>query len=73
MLVAGRYISMDRYVHGSLRVMSGCMITGQAAGMAASLAIEHGTHTRGIDVHELQGRLHAIGAYLPNYTAAIDL
>ncbi len=66
-LVAGRCISMDRPMHGSLRVMPGCMITGQAAGMAAALAVEGDTTTRGIAVPELQRRLHALGAYLPNY------
>ena len=65
-LMAGRCISMDRAIHGSLRVMPGCFITGQAAGLAAALSIEHATDTRGVDVRELQARLIGIGAYLPN-------
>ena len=69
-LVAGRCISMDRYIHGSLRVMPGCFITGQAAGMAASLCIEDGVETRDISVPILQARLAAIGAYLPNRAGA---
>ncbi len=40
LLVAGRCISSDRYIQGSVRVMPGCFITGQAAGMAAAVAIE---------------------------------
>ncbi len=65
-LVAGRCVSSDRYLQGSIRVMPGCYITGQAAGVAAAMAIEqHGT-TREIDVKALQSRLKAIGAYLPN-------
>ena len=39
-LVAGRCISTDRQMQASVRVMPGCLITGQAAGMAASLACE---------------------------------
>jgi len=65
-LVAGRCISTDRYVHGSIRVMPGCFITGQAAGAAAALAAERQTSTRGIDVKELQQRLKDMGAFLPN-------
>lgn len=64
--VAGRCISTDRYMQGSVRVMPGCFITGQAAGMAASIAIDKKTETRGVSVKELQQRLKAIGAYLPN-------
>jgi len=65
-LVAGRCISSDRYVQGSVRVMPGCYITGQAAGLAAALAVEKNTDTRGISVPELQSRLKKLGAFLPN-------
>ena len=65
-LVAGRCVSSDRYIQGSIRVMPGCYITGQAAGLAAALAIERRTHTRGIAVKELQQRLKKMGAWLPN-------
>jgi len=67
-LVAGRCISADRYMQGSCRVMPGCYITGQAAGVAAALAIEGEGTTRGVDVAELRGRLKAMGAYLPDTT-----
>ena len=65
-LVAGRCISTDRSMQGSIRVMPGCYITGQAAGMAASIAVEKDTDTRGFEVSELQGRLKEMGAFLPN-------
>jgi len=65
-LVAGRCISCDRYIQGSVRVMPGCFITGQAAGMAAAIAVQRRSDTRGVPVGELQRRLKAIGAYLPN-------
>jgi hypothetical protein len=65
-LASGRCVSAGRRVHGSLRVMPGCFITGQAAGVAAALAAEKHTDTRSISVKELQRRLIALGAYLPN-------
>ena len=66
LLVAGRCISSDRAIQGSIRVMPGCYITGQVAGMAASIAIEKNTDSRGFPVRELLQRLQASGAYLPN-------
>jgi hypothetical protein len=65
-LVAGRCVSSDRYLQGSLRVMPGCYITGQAAGMAAALAVEKASTPRALDVNELQSRLAGMGAFLPN-------
>lgn len=65
-LVAGRCVSTDPLVHGSLRVMPGCFITGQAAGMAAALAAETGLSAHAVEVADLQRRLKAFGAYLPN-------
>ena len=58
----------DRQMEASIRVMPGCYITGQAAGIAAAVVCD--THTDNIhevDVHEVQKRLVDIGGYLPNY------
>jgi hypothetical protein len=66
-LVAGRCVSSDRYIQGSLRVMPGCYITGQAAGAAANISIAKNTHIRGFDIKILQKKLKELGAYLPNY------
>jgi len=65
-LVAGRCVSADRMVHGSIRVMGGCYITGTAAGMAAAMAATGTTTPRQVNVHDLQQRLKKFGAYLPN-------
>ncbi len=65
-LMAGRCISSDRYIQSSIRVMPGCYITGQAAGAAASIAVQTETDTRGVDIKALQKSLIKIGAYLPN-------
>jgi hypothetical protein len=64
--VAGRCVSTDRHVQSSIRVMPGCYITGQAAGVAAALAAAADGGTRGVDVGEVQRRLVALGGYLPN-------
>lgn len=66
-LVAGRCVSCDRPMQGSIRVMPGCFIMGQAAGAAAAVAIEKDTDTRGFPVALLQKRLKDLGAYLPNF------
>ena len=65
-LTAGRCVSTDRYVHGSLRVMPGCFITGQAAGTAAAMAAAGDISTHRLKIPELQRRLKHLGAYLPN-------
>ena len=65
-LVAGRCISADRRIQGSIRVMPACFITGQAAGLAAALAAEHRCDSRAIDVSDLRGRLKSAGGYLPD-------
>jgi len=65
-LVAGRCISTDRHMQGSIRVMPGCYITGQAVGVAAALAVEGNCDTRSITVAELQRRLVKMGGVLPN-------
>ncbi len=65
-LVAGRCVSTDRQMQASIRVMPGCYITGQAAGMAAAMAAAGNCDTRGIDISELQSNLKSIGGYLPN-------
>jgi hypothetical protein len=65
-LVGGRCISCDRYIQGSIRVMSGCYITGQAAGIAAAIAADRGVSVHMIDSNDLQKRLKQMGGFLPN-------
>jgi hypothetical protein len=45
---------------------AGCFITGQAAGVAAAMCADDAKSVRAADVNELQRRLKAFGAYLPN-------
>lgn len=65
-LVAGRCVSTDRSMQASLRVMPGCFITGQAAGLAAAMMAAGEADSRRISVSELQARLKKMGAFLPN-------
>ena len=66
LLVAGRCVSTDQKVQASIRVIPGCYITGQAAGMAAALAAAGAGDVHGVDVKALQRKLKEFGAYLPN-------
>ncbi|NLL84649.1 MAG: FAD-dependent oxidoreductase [Lentisphaerae bacterium] len=64
-LVAGRCISTDRAMQSSVRVMPGCYITGQAAGMAAAIAADTNTTPRAISMTTLRSHLRKIGTHLP--------
>lgn len=66
LLVAGRCISTDRAVQGSIRTMPNCLALGEAAGCAAARAARrHGGDVRAVDVDALRARLRECGAYLP--------
>ena len=64
-LVAGRSISCDRIVQGSVRVMPVCLATGEAAGLAAALASQTDHDVHHVETDALRARLRAHGAYLP--------
>lgn len=75
-LVAGRSISCERIVQGSVRVMPTCLAMGEAAGMAAAHAVQHyAGDVRAVDTDRLRHRLKEEGAYLPEFldSAATDL
>lgn len=62
-LVAGRCISTDRLVQGSTRVMPVCLVTGEAAGLAAAMSLPDG-RPAGVDTDQLRDKLRAYGAYI---------
>ena len=65
-LVAGRAISCDRAVQGSVRVMPVCLAMGEAAGIAAAHACAlPRCDVHAVDAQRLRRRLRAEGAYLP--------
>jgi hypothetical protein len=62
LLVAGRCISASRYVHQATKEIPAAMATGEAAGAAASRALEHGGEVRAVDVDALRRDLAGQGA-----------
>jgi hypothetical protein len=64
LIVAGRSVSSDRPVQGSLRVMPNCFAMGEAAGVAASMASSAGTGFRQVPIAKLQRKLIEQGAWL---------
>jgi hypothetical protein len=70
-LVAGRAVSCDRMIQGSVRVMPVCLVMGEAAGLAAAMAAqETNGDTHAVDTADLRARLKAHGAYLPDVEQA---
>ncbi len=64
-LVAGRSISCERIVQGSVRVMPVCLAMGEAAGVAAAMAAQTDNDVHRVDTALLRSRLKSYGAYLP--------
>ena len=65
-LVAGRSVSCEQVVQGSIRVMPVCLAMGEAAGLAAALAArsaEKDVHA--VDTDHLRQRLREEHAFLP--------
>ncbi len=73
-LVAGRSISCERIVQGSVRVMPVCLAMGEAAGMAAAHAVNHHDgDVHAVDTDLLRTELKKQGAYLPEVTCAAEV
>jgi hypothetical protein len=63
-LVAGRAVSATHEALGAIRVMPPCFAMGEAAGLAAALAVAGNGEVRDVDVRSLQDRLRKQGAYI---------
>ena len=61
LLVAGRCISADHEAHARSRNMPACMATGQAAGVAAAIAVEEGVSVRRVPLAKVQTALLEMG------------
>lgn len=61
---AGRSISADHVATSSTRIQGTAMLTGQAAGTAAAMAVENNCSMNKIDVKKLQNKLIADGVFL---------
>ncbi len=57
LLAAGRNLSADTKSHAALREIPECWAMGEAAGVAATLAVDGGVDVRDIDIHALQAQL----------------
>ena len=64
LLVAGKTISCESQAVGGMRCMPAAMAMGQAAGLAAAMAVRGGTQMREVDVPLLQAELTRLGAIL---------
>lgn len=62
--VAGRCISVDHRAHHATKEIPACFATGEAAGLGAALALQHGAPLGELDVQALRAKLRAAGAYL---------
>ena len=57
LLVAGRCISCDHESLGTIRTIPTCMVTGQAAGVAAAVSAKQKIKPRNLDVRDIQNIL----------------
>ena len=64
LLVAGRCISCDAVAGNTMRLIVPCLVTGQAAGVAAAIAAQQACAPRDVPVETLRGALRAQGAWL---------
>lgn len=62
LLVAGRCISVSRYVHQATKEIPAAMATGEAAGTAAARALDVGGDVHAVDVEAVRRDLRAVGA-----------
>ncbi len=64
LLVAGRCLSADHEAQASVRIMPIVCCLGEAAGVAASVAIKNGTNAENADIAEIQKILEENGAVI---------
>ncbi len=64
LLVAGRCISCDYRTCNTMRLLTPCIVTGQAAGAAAAVAVEVGCAPRAVPIPTLRQALMQQGVYL---------
>jgi hypothetical protein len=65
LLVAGRCISVDHRAHHATKEIPPAFATGEAAGIAAAVALSSGVCAVDVDSRGVQRKLRAAGAYLP--------
>ena len=70
LLAAGRNLSADTASHAALREIPECWVMGEAAGVAATLAVDSGVDVRDIDIPALQAQLVKQGGIVDRPTQA---
>jgi len=65
LLAAGRMLDADRDAYGAVRVMVNTNQTGEAAGVAAALALSKGNAFHGVDARDLRRKLVEGGSIVP--------
>ena len=71
LLAAGRNLSSDTATHSFMREIPQCWAMGQAAGVAAAVAVAQGVEPRAVDIARVQQALRAQGVYLRQTEAAL--
>jgi hypothetical protein len=71
LLAAGRHVSCDPTSHSILREIPQCWLTGQAAGVAAAIAVANKVQPRSVDIAEVRRGLLSQGAWLTPVTPEI--
>lgn len=64
LLVAGRCLSADQAAHSAVRIMPTCACMGEAAGVAAVLAVKNNLKNREVDIKTLRAELKKGGAFI---------
>jgi hypothetical protein len=72
LLAPGRHMAGDPQTQAFMREIPQCWLTGQAAGVAATLAFASGSGVADVDVAALQAELRRQGAYLQSGSGADD-
>lgn len=70
LLVAGRCVSSDRLANSALRVQASSMAMGQAAGVAAALAVRLETTPTDVPIGQIREMLKQNGAIVPSQDAS---
>ena len=68
LLAAGRNLSADTKSHAALREIPECWAMGEAAGVAATLAVDRGVEVRDVDIGALQAQLVKQGSIVDRPT-----
>ncbi len=71
LLAPGRHMSCDPQTQAFMREIPQCWLTGQAAGVAAALAVSEGVPVLDVGADALQGEVRRQGAYLQDSTSAM--